>query len=117
MKVIIAGSRGITDYLRVKEAVTFSGFHVSSVVSGAAKGVDKLGELWAEEHNVPCIKMPADWDTHGRSAGYKRNQDMADVADACVVVYDGVSKGSKHMIDIFEKTDKPLFVYYVSQTK
>lgn len=117
MKVIIAGSRGITDYLRVKEAVSFSGFPVSSVVSGTANGVDKLGEVWAEENNLPCIRMPADWDKHGKSAGYRRNQDMAAIADACIVVYDGVSKGSRHMIEIFKKTAKPLFVYYVEPIK
>lgn len=117
MKVIFAGSRDITDYIRVEEAMALSGFLVSSVVSGTANGVDKLGELWAKEHNVPCIRMPADWDTHGRSAGYKRNKAMADIADACVVVYNGTSKGSGHMIKIFENTGKPLFVYYTEPTK
>jgi hypothetical protein len=44
--------------------------------------------------------MAADWDTYGKSAGYRRNADMAKYSDAVVCFWDGVSKGTKHMIDL-----------------
>ena len=47
MKVIIAGSRGVEDYALVEEAVKQSGFDITEVVSGTARGVDLLGEHWA----------------------------------------------------------------------
>jgi hypothetical protein len=59
------------------------------ILSGNALGVDQLGEKWAKEHNVPVELYPANWDRFGRSAGYKRNADMAKRAQALVAVWDG----------------------------
>ena len=100
MKVIIAGSRTIDDYEAVCRAVENSGFKPTEIVSGGARGVDRLGERWAKEHGVPVKKFSAEWDKYGRSAGYKRNRQMAEYADALVVLWDGKSPGTKHMIDI-----------------
>ena len=69
-----------------------------AVVSGTAEGADKLGEEWAEERQVACKRFPADWNKHGKAAGPIRNSQMADNADMCVVFWDGISKGTKNMI-------------------
>ena len=53
MRVIIAGSRDITDYALVCRAVEESGFEVTQVVCGCRRGAYKLGERWADEHGVP----------------------------------------------------------------
>ena len=42
-------------------------------------------------------------DVHGKKAGYLRNVDMAEYADALVAFWDGKSKGTGHMIDIVLK--------------
>ena len=47
MKVIIAGSRDITDYSLVCRAISESKFDITEVISGTARGVDTLGEKWA----------------------------------------------------------------------
>ena len=70
------------------------------MVSGTARGVDSLGEAWAKHNNIPIKQFPADWTKHGKSAGYLRNQIMAEYAEACIVFWDGESKGAKHMFDI-----------------
>ena len=57
MKTIIAGSRDLTDYNLVKLAVEESGFEIAEVVSGGARGVDRLGERWAKEHGVPIKRF------------------------------------------------------------
>ena len=98
MRVIIAGSRGVTDYEIVKQAVESSGFRVTEVVSGTARGVDQLGEKWAAENDIPVVKFPARWELHGRAAGMIRNEDMAKYASALIAVWDGESRGTKHMI-------------------
>lgn len=49
---------------------------------------------------LPVDEFRADWDTHGKSAGYKRNSQMADHADMLIAFWDGKSKGTKHMIDL-----------------
>ena len=99
LRVIIAGSRGITDRDTVTLAMRNSGWKPTVVLSGGAKGADALGEWWASTRGIIVHKFPADWDTHGKSAGYIRNVEMADNAHALVALWDGESKGTKHMID------------------
>jgi hypothetical protein len=99
MKVIIAGSRGITDYASVCDAVRQSGFPISRVVSGMAAGVDMLAVRYATENALPCDSFPAQWSQWGRSAGYRRNLQMAEHADALISIWDGQSPGTRHMIE------------------
>lgn len=110
MKVIIAGSRSITDYSVVAEAVEKSGFEITEVVSGCAGGVDRLGEKWAKNHKIPIKKFPAQWSKYGKSAGYVRNGAMARYADALIAVWDGVSRGTKHMMDLAKKEGVKFYI-------
>ena len=59
MRTIIAGSRDINSYVLVCRAVRESGFDVSKVLSGAARGVDKQGERWALRRDIPLETFPA----------------------------------------------------------
>lgn len=111
VRVIIAGSRNITKYNIIEDAVKSSDFHISEVVSGAARGVDTLGEEWAEKNKVHCKKFPADWDTYGKSAGIIRNVQMADYADALIAVWDGASRGTSHMIRTAKERNLKVFVH------
>jgi YspA, cpYpsA-related SLOG family len=104
MRVIVAGSRTIRDYALVCKAIADSGFNVESVVSGCAKGVDTLGERWAEERSVSVSKFPAAWDQYGPLAGPLRNQQMAEHADALVAVM--VEEGSKGTQDMIRRAKK-----------
>lgn len=98
MRTIIAGSRSITDFGIVSRAVVASGFEISCVICGCARGVDSLGERWALENNIPVERFPADWRRFGRSAGIIRNRQMAQRADALVLIWDGYSSGSADML-------------------
>jgi hypothetical protein len=111
VKVIIAGSRRITEYDTVVCAVTDSWFAITEVISGGAAGVDRLGERYAKEHNLPFRVFPADWNRHGKYAGYKRNVEMAKNADALIAIWDGESRGTKHMIDIADLYGIQIYVH------
>lgn len=126
MKVVIAGSRTIKDYDIVAEAVEQSGFDISTVISGCAWGVDKLGEEWAGNNNVSVIQCPADWSNlkhprcsirYGRNgkpynalAGMIRNEEMADKCDAAIIIWDGVSKGSMNMYELAVARGKQVYL-------
>ena len=105
MKVIIAGSRGFSNYEKLVEVCNYMLSQQTEVeiVSGGAKGADKLGEKYAKEKNYKLKVFPADWNTHGKAAGYIRNEEMAKYADALIAFWDGESKGTKHMIDLATK--------------
>ena len=111
MKIIIAGSRGIDSLSVLRDAIFQSDFLISEVVSGCARGVDALGELWADEHGIPVRQFPANWGRFGRAAGKYRNADMADYADAAIILWDGESKGTLDMIDKMRRARKRCEVY------
>ena len=116
MKLIIAGSRSLSAspetiskyvnellYEMKKEQLFAQDISVTEVVSGTARGIDCDGEKWAEEQGIPITRFPAKWEQFGKSAGYKRNMEMAEYADVLLAIYDGTSRGTKHMINLAEK--------------
>jgi hypothetical protein len=114
-KVIIAGTRKFADYtllcsscdrLLSQKGLT----HDIIIVSGTARGADKLGERYAKERGYNVELFPADWENKGRAAGYIRNADMANNADALIAFWDGTSHGTAHMIDIARKKNLPVRV-------
>lgn len=115
MKTIIAGSRTITDYDLVVQAVKESGFTITEVVCGLAKGPDTLGEQYAIENNIPIAYFPADWSGNGRAAGPIRNEQMGNYSQALICVWDGKSRGSKHMIDYAKKKNLLVYVKNVNE--
>lgn len=113
MRTIIAGSRDITDYDIIEDACASCPWEITRVVSGTARGVDRLGERWAKERHIPIDKYPADWDTYKKAAGYIRNKLMADNSEALVAIWDGVSPGTKHMIDLARKANLHIYIHRV----
>lgn len=107
MKLIIAGSRNFTDYGFLCKQVDWyiQDKDITAIISGGANGADSLGEKYSKEKNIPFELFAAEWDKYGKSAGYIRNQDMAENGDYLIVFWDGISKGTKNMIDIAQKSD------------
>ena len=102
MRVIVAGGREFDDEQRLHNVLSLltNEYGFSQVVCGMARGVDMFGKHWADLNNLPVVEFPANWNRYGKSAGYKRNLEMAENADMLIAVWDGKSKGTGHMIDI-----------------
>lgn len=113
MKTIIAGSRTINNFNLIEKTLINHSIFISELISGTANGVDTLGEKYALKHNIPIKKFPADWNKFGKRAGYLRNVDMAKYAYQCIIFWDGVSKGTKHMIKIAKEENLKLRVFIV----
>jgi predicted Rossmann fold nucleotide-binding protein DprA/Smf involved in DNA uptake len=117
MRVIIAGSRGFNDYetlyTNCEEAIHKDPSEEIVIISGGAKGADKLGESYAKSKGYKLEIYPANWDAFGKSAGYKRNEQMAEKADCLIAFWDGTSKGTKHMIDIARRKKLRIFIVSV----
>ena len=82
---------------------------ISEVVCGMARGVDEMGYCWAQKNGKKIKEFPAKWDTFGRSAGHRRNKEMAEYADGLILLWDGVSRGSLSMLEY--ALDNELEVY------
>jgi hypothetical protein len=101
MKVIIAGGRDFNNYEFLKERCDYLFQNQTDVeiVSGNANGADKLGEQYAIEKNYSLKIFKAEWDKYGKGAGFIRNTEMSNYADALIAFWDGTSKGTLHMIN------------------
>ena len=120
MKVIVAGGRDFKNYKLLK--CTLDNFqqeygNITEVVSGTAKGVDKLGEQYANENNIHIKRFVPDWEGLGKKAGHVRNRQMGDYAKEhngmLVAFWDKHSRGTKGMIDYAKKIGlKSVVVYY-----
>ena len=102
MKLIIAGSRSFDDYELLTEQLDeiCAKYDITEIVSGTARGADTMGEIYAIAHDIPVKRFPADWNRYGKSAGYRRNEQMAQYADACICFSVDNSKGTEHMINL-----------------
>jgi len=113
MKLIIAGGRDFED--KILAVQSFMGFAAdvntnlskanpfTEIVSGGARGADRVGEFIAKFYNLPVKQFIPDWEGLGKKAGHVRNRDMGDYADALLAFWDGQSKGTKGMIDYATK--------------
>ena len=119
-RVIVAGGRDFNNYPGLAASLDYLLKNINDeieIVCGMARGADRLGEQYAKERGYRVIYMPADWDTYGKSAGYRRNAEMADYANALVALWDRQSRGTKHMIDIAHEKGLDVRVkkYHVSK--
>jgi len=115
MKLAIVGSRTYEnwdEFLKlVQDVIYVDG--ITKIVSGGAKGADKLAEKFADFFEIEKEIYHADWNKHGRSAGYIRNKDIIKNSDIVVAFWDGESKGTKHAIDLVLKYKKELHVFII----
>jgi hypothetical protein len=121
MRIIIAGSRSFDDYgLLCRECNKIIGEYKLitaefEIISGGARGADKLAEWYALDKNYKNTIMKADWDRNGRGAGYIRNEQMAKYAkecqnSICILFWDSESRGTKNMRDIAKKYEIKTFI-------
>jgi hypothetical protein len=102
MKLLIVGSRTITDF-------DLNG-HIPEdtelIISGGAKGMDTVAEKYADEHNIEKLIFLPQYQKYGRAAPIKRNEEMVDVADTVLAVWDGKSRGTMYTLNYARKAGK-----------
>ena len=130
MKTIIAGSRTIKDLNEVIKAIYLSGFNITEVVCGGARGVDDLGRKWSGNGNIVPVKIfNALWDElwvenvkikynkydrpYNSLAGFNRNKEMVKYAEALIAVWDGKSHGTKDMIRLAKENNLKVYIHKV----
>lgn len=92
------------------------------IVQGGAYGIDTLAKKFAKKNGYRCKQFDADWDTYGKSAGYRRNAEMASYvleSDACfllaIPLKDGPSKGTWNMIELARDKGIPRIICQMTE--
>lgn len=109
MKLLIVGSRSITSF----DLSPYVSSDVDVIISGGAQGVDSIAEEYADAKRLSKYIVRPRYDIYGRSAPLKRNEQMVDMADAVLVVWDGSSEGAKHTAKYAQMKNKPLKIIRV----
>ena len=104
MKLLIVGSRSITDF----DLSPYITADVDTVISGGANGIDSLAEKYADDHRISKYILRPRYDLYGRAAPLKRNEQMVDMADNVLVIWDGISKGTQYTLKYAKKNNKPI---------
>ena len=109
MKLLIVGSRSIKNFdlegLVPKETET--------IISGGADGVDAIAEAYADRHRLSKMILRPQYHKYGRGAPLRRNDEMVELCDRVLVIWDGHSKGTAHTLEYAKKKQKPVEVICV----
>gem|GEM_PF-413530 len=133
VRLAVVGSRTFNDYSLMREVL--GRFEIAEVISGGARGADALAldsagtalrhgsqsdpraslgppcQGYAHKRGLSVRVFPADWDRHGRSAGFLRNRRIVAAADEVVAFWDGRSKGTRHAVELARTSGKVVYVH------
>lgn len=109
MKLLIAGSRGITSF-DLSEYITED---VDTILTGGAKGIDTIAEEYADSHGIKKTIIKPQYDRYGKGAPMVRNKELVNLCDKALIIWDGVSKGTKFTADFAKKMNKEVTVIII----
>lgn len=118
-RILVTGSRTWEDRQQIRRALAFEslrfidevidsdepGSWAITLVSGACPlGADRLAEEAAANMSMVVERHPAEWEKHGKRAGFVRNSEMVRLgADVCLAFIKDNSKGATMTADLAEK--------------
>lgn len=108
VNLAVVGSRGFSNYNLLKREL--DNLRISKIISGGARGADSLAEVYARKNEIEVKIFPADWNKHGRRAGYLRNKEIVEECDYLIAFWDGNSRGTAHSIELARAQGKLLKV-------
>lgn len=110
MKLLIVGSRTISDF----DLEGYVPEGVEMIISGGAKGIDTVAEQYADAHGIEKLIIRPQYEKFGKAAPIKRDEQMVDIADTVLAIWDGRSKGTKYTLDYAEKKGKSIIKIVVA---
>ena len=106
MRLLVCGGRDYADDKRIK--FWLDALQPKEIVHGCARGADTLASWWAADNDVKQLRFPAEWEVHGRAAGFIRNQQMLDTGKPDAVIAFPGGRGTAHMVSRARAADVPV---------
>lgn len=109
MRVLVCGGR---EFSNTKLAYSvLDNLHkqqpVGVLIEGDARGADRIAGYWARRNRVDNLKFHANWEKHGKKAGYLRNKQMLEEGGPDLVIAFPGGKGTAMMIELAQKAGVP----------
>ncbi|MBQ7225114.1 MAG: DUF2493 domain-containing protein [Clostridia bacterium] len=111
MKLLIAGSRSIAEF----DLDDYIPSNVELIITGGAKGVDTVAEKYADKHNISKLVLRPQYNRFGKGAPLKRNEEMIDIADSVLVIWDGKSRGTNYTVTKAKEKSKPITLININE--
>ena len=111
MKVAVIGSRGLT----VDNLEKYLPDDTTEIISGGARGVDASAREYAQRHGLKLTEYLPEYSKYGRSAPLKRNLTIIENADLVLAFWDGLSRGTKYVIDNCKKRNIPVEIHLLNK--
>ena len=113
MITIVAGSRSIDRYSHVASAIAEAPWAITRILSGGARGVDEFAVSYANLNNIPCDLVTAFWNEdsdYNAEVGKQRYSEMLKKAEGIIVIWDGKSRGTAHLIELAKQSKLKLHI-------
>lgn len=104
MKLLVCGGRDFNQPEKLYQVLykLVASHSITHVIHGDARGADSLAGEWARGAGIQEVRCPANWDRHGKRAGYIRNAAMLELAPDLVVAFPG-GRGTDMMVKLAEE--------------
>lgn len=123
MKVVVAGSRTldiepntILNFLEIFHVDIWSEEDHEVIAGGCPTGPDRAAKELPKYIGIHYKEFPADWEKYGKSAGPRRNKEMAEYGEMLLLIWDGESRGSASMKREMKKLNKPIFEVIIKRS-
>lgn len=126
VRVLVAGSRFYTNYQEFETIIehrinlllrNIPREDICFISGKASHGPDDMIIHWCERNNYRCFEYPADWNELGKIAGFVRNKTMSKICTHAIIVWDGISSGTKHMLGLVRAKGCQVALHYVKRSK
>ncbi len=109
MKLLAVGSRSIKNF----DLSPCIPREVEIIISGGANGIDIIAEMYADKNKISKLILRPKYNIYGKAAPLKRNEQMVDIADEVLVIWDGKSNGTRYTINYAKKKNKKVTVLII----
>lgn len=107
MRLAVIGSRDFSNSRLMDEKLSEYQPKILEVISGGARGADKMGETWARQRNIPTKIFYPEHKKY-KHAYHHRNRLIVEACDMLIAFWDGRSTGTKYTINYARRLGRPV---------